>query len=95
MAKLITTVQCKYTGDLAEHKPVEELKSGGFREIKNSRPHYQAVHKLEIKIKHAVQFMTLVEIKHKETIQGMSDAIEKDLKSGGFEMISVNFEIGE
>lgn len=95
MPKLITSVGCKYTGDLAEHRVVEELKSGGFREISVSHPHYQAIHKLEIKTEYVQQFVALIEMQHKETIQELSEVVKSDLKEANFEMTSIKFEIGE
>lgn len=95
MLKLITSVGCKYTGDLAEHKAIEELKSGGFREISVSHPRYQAIHNLEIKTEYVEQFVALVEMQHKEVIHELSETVKNDLKKAHFEMTSIKFEIGE
>lgn len=48
MAKLIVNVGCTYTGELEGDAVIEELKSGGFKDISALHPYYQATHEHDL-----------------------------------------------
>lgn len=93
MEKLITKVTCRYIGDVEGNDVIKELESGGFSVFGVGHPYYQATNELEIKSKLKEAFIALVEMKHEETLQDLSETVRETLKTGSFELVSSEFKI--
>ncbi|MFL2100067.1 hypothetical protein [Desemzia sp. FAM 23989] len=96
MAKLIVNVGCTYTGELEGDAVIEELKSGGFKDISTLHPHYQAMHELDLTLSMQLKeaFIALVDMGHQETMLDIQKEVARVLKSGCFELTSIELGIG-
>ncbi|MED0689936.1 hypothetical protein [Bacillus licheniformis] len=95
MAKLLISVGCTYTGDLVGSDIIKELESGGFEVVSGHYPHYQAVHEFDNNHEQSEALIALVQMRHHETIQDLTEVVRNTLKTGQFDLRSIDFNIRE